>query len=69
MAAQIAALAPVKVATPRLFASGFVSVGDEFGGVRIYGIDPLSEANAPYTEGLVSGEFLTADDREGLLIG
>lgn len=69
VAAQIASLAPVKVATPRLFASGFVSTGNESAGVRIFGIDPLSEANAPYREGLVSGDFLTPDDREGILIG
>ena len=69
VAAQIASLAPVKVATPRLFASGIVAVRDESAGVRIFGIDPHSEANAPYWEGLVSGEFLTPDDREGLLIG
>jgi len=69
VAQKIAALAPVKVATPRLFASGFVSVLDESAGGRIIGIDPLSEANAPYREGMVSGEFLTPDDRQGLLIG
>jgi ABC-type lipoprotein release transport system permease subunit len=69
LAAQIAALPPVKVATPRLFASGFVSMGNESAGSRIYGIDPLSEANAPYRDGVVSGEFLTPDDREGILIG
>ncbi len=69
VAAQIASLAPVKVATPRLFASGFVSTGNESAGARIFGIDPLSEANAPYREGLVSGDFLTPDDREGILVG
>jgi CheY-like chemotaxis protein len=69
VAAQIAALPPVKVATPRLFASGFLSVGDESAGVRVYGIDPLSEANAPYKEELVSGEFITPDDRQGVMIG
>ena len=69
VAAQIASLAPVQVATPRLFASGFVSTGNESAGVRVFGIDPLSEANAPYREGLVSGEFLAPDDREGVLIG
>lgn len=69
MANQVAALEQVKTATPRLFASGFLSTGDESTGVRIYGIDPQSPANDPYREGIVSGEFLTADDREGLLIG
>jgi ABC-type lipoprotein release transport system permease subunit len=69
MAAQVASLPVVKVATPRLFASGFLSVGDESAGVRIYGIDPLSEASAPYREEIVGGEFITPEDREGLMIG
>ena len=59
----------VKAATPRLFASGFLSTGDESTGVQIYGIDPPSVANDPYRNGIISGEFLNADDREGLLIG
>ena len=37
--------------------------------MRIVGIDPASAANAPFRDGLVSGEWLTADDREGVLIG
>jgi len=69
VAGRIATLAPVKVATPRLFATGIVSVRDETAGVRVFGIDPLSEANAPYREGMVDGEYLTADDRSGILIG
>jgi ABC-type lipoprotein release transport system permease subunit len=69
VASQVAALAPVQVATPRLFASGIVSVGNESSGVRIFGIDPASAANAPYRAGMLSGEFLTADDRQGVLIG
>jgi ABC-type lipoprotein release transport system permease subunit len=66
---QIASLPPVKVATPRLFATGIVSEGDQTIGVRIVGIDPASPANAPYREGIISGSFLTADDREGILVG
>ena len=69
VAGQIAALDGVKAATPRLFASGFLSTGDESSGVRIVGIDPGSAANDPYRQGMVGGDFLTADDREGLLIG
>lgn len=69
VAARVASLAPVKVSTPRLYASGFVSTVDESSGVRIFGIDPQSAANDPYRDGMVSGSFLTADDREGLLIG
>jgi ABC-type lipoprotein release transport system permease subunit len=69
VAAKIASLAPVKVATPRLFASGIVTVKDETAGVSIIGIDPSSEANAPYRDGLTSGEYFTAEDRQGVLIG
>jgi ABC-type lipoprotein release transport system permease subunit len=69
ISSQIASLPAVKVATPRLFASGIIAIGDESAGVRIYGIDPLSDANAPYRQGMVGGAFLTPDDREGILIG
>jgi putative ABC transport system permease protein len=69
VAGQIASLAPVKAASPRLYATGFISSGNNMTGARIVGIDPLSEANAPYQEGLIDGKFLTPDDREGILIG
>jgi len=69
VAAQISALPDVSVATPRLFASGIVSSGDETMGVRILGIEPDSAANAPYRDGLVSGQYLTASDNSGILIG
>jgi ABC-type lipoprotein release transport system permease subunit len=68
-AGQIASMGPVEVATPRLYASGFVTARNESAGVRVVGIDPLSEASSPYRKGLLEGEFLTPDDREGLLIG
>jgi len=69
LASQLAGLDQVQTATPRLFASGFLSTGDESTGVRIYGIDPQSAANDPYRNGIISGSYLAADDREGLLIG
>jgi len=69
VAAQVAALDQVQVATPRLIASGIVSVRDESSGVRIMGVEPDSSANEPYQQGLVAGTFPTADDREGILIG
>jgi ABC-type lipoprotein release transport system permease subunit len=69
IANQVAALDQVESATPRLFASGFISTGNESTGVSVYGIDPLSAANDPYREGVISGSYLTADDREGVLIG
>lgn len=69
VAAQVASIGPVAVATPRLYASGFVTTRNESTGVRVIGIDPASAANDPYREGLRQGEFLTADDRDGVLIG
>ena len=68
VAAQIETLDQVEVATSRLFASGIITVQDDSVGVQILGIDPASKANDPYRN-LVSGDFLTADDREGILIG
>jgi ABC-type lipoprotein release transport system permease subunit len=69
VAAQIATLAPVEVATPRLYASGIVVSGDASLGVRIIGIDPASPANAPFRDGMVSGQFISASDTSGVLIG
>ena len=69
IASQVASLGPVAVATPRLYASGFVTTRNESAGVRVVGVDPLSEANAPYRDGIREGQYLTPDDREGLLLG
>jgi ABC-type lipoprotein release transport system permease subunit len=69
LAAQIAARPEVQAATPRLYATGIVVAGDTSTGVRVIGIDPASPASAPFRDGMVSGDYLTADDRGGLLIG
>jgi ABC-type lipoprotein release transport system permease subunit len=69
IAAQIGGLAQVKAATPRLYASGFVTAGTQSAGAKIFGIVPDSAANDPYRLGVVSGSYLTADDSSGLLIG
>ena len=66
---QVGTLKQVKVATPRLRANGILAIRDESAGVLVMGIDPNSEANKPLVEGMVAGEFLSPDDREGLLIG
>ena len=69
VAVKIAGLSPVTAATPRLFASGIITYGDETTGIRIMGIDTASPANAPYKDGMLNGEFLNNDDRSGILIG
>jgi ABC-type lipoprotein release transport system permease subunit len=69
IAAKIAAFQQVKAATPRLYASGFLSSGTQSAGAKITGIDPLSPASDPYREGLIDGDYLTPDDRDAVLIG
>jgi len=69
LATQIQAIPQVSVVTARLFATGIVTVGNRSIGVQLIGIDPLSDANAPIVQGLTSGNFLTPDDREGILMG
>ena len=69
IAAKIAAFEQVEAATPRLYASGFLSSGTQSAGAKITGIDPLSSANDPYREGIISGEYLSPDDRDSVLIG
>ena len=69
IAAKIAAFQQVKAATPRLYASGFLSSGTQSAGAKITGIDPLSPASDPYREGIISGQYLSPDDRDAVLIG
>ena len=69
VANKIAALDQVKAATPRLYASGFLSSGNQSAGAKITGIDPLSPASDPYREGIISGSYLNPDDRDAVLIG
>jgi ABC-type lipoprotein release transport system permease subunit len=66
---KIAALDQVKAATPRLYASGFLSSGTQSAGAKITGIDPLSSASDPYREGIIGGQYLSPDDRDAVLIG
>jgi ABC-type lipoprotein release transport system permease subunit len=59
----------IKVATPRLYASAIVSSGNDSIGVQLIGVDPLSAANDPFSQGLTSGAFITAEDDSGIVIG
>jgi ABC-type lipoprotein release transport system permease subunit len=69
LAAQAQAIPEVQVATPVLWASGILATSEESIGVRVFGIDPLSETSLPFREGLVAGQFLAPDDRNGVFIG
>jgi ABC-type lipoprotein release transport system permease subunit len=59
----------VKAVAPALWASGFLVTVDETIGVRVTGIDPNSGFHEPIRQGIVTGEYLAADDRDGVLIG
>lgn len=59
----------VKAAAPVLWASGFLNSADDTISVRVTGIDPESGFHDPIRQGIVTGEYLAADDREGVLIG
>ncbi len=67
--AKVKMIPQVVEATPRLFASGIVSRGENSAGVQVIGIDPDSPANQVFREGLLEGDFISPDDREGILIG
>ena len=69
VARQVKTLPQVTIASPRLIASSILSLSDESKGVQTLGIDPDSPANQPFRDGMIAGEFIQADDREGILIG
>ncbi len=67
--ASVSEIEGVEAAAPVLWASGFLTTADETIGVLVTGIDPDSGFHDPVRQGLVAGEFLAADDREGVMIG
>jgi ABC-type lipoprotein release transport system permease subunit len=66
---QIKSIPQVAGATPRLLASGILTLGDNSRGVQVIGIDPQAGPNQIFRQGVVAGSFITADDREGVMIG
>lgn len=69
LAARAAAMPEVKTATPVLWATGILVSTDETAGLQIFGIEPGSAFYDPFRDGMVSGEFITPDDRSGIIIG
>ena len=67
--ASSAGIEGVKAVAPALWASGFLNTADETISVRVTGIDPDSSFYDPIRQGIVAGEYLAADDRDGVLIG
>jgi ABC-type lipoprotein release transport system permease subunit len=69
LAAQVRAVDGVEAASPVLWASGIVSTREKSVGVRVLGIDTLSDVHARIRDGLAAGEYLQPDDRSGVLLG
>ncbi len=69
LTSRASALSEVKAAAPVLWASGILDTIEDSAGVQIFGIDAASPIYAPIRAGTVAGDFLTADDRNGILIG
>jgi ABC-type lipoprotein release transport system permease subunit len=69
LAAQVRALDGVEAASPVLWASGILSTREESVGVRVFGIDPLSDVHKRVRDGLVAGQYIQPDDRSGVLLG
>ncbi|MGD9093629.1 MAG: FtsX-like permease family protein, partial [Anaerolineales bacterium] len=69
LADQIEKIEGVKAAAPVLWASGVLGTREDNVGVRIYGIDTEAVTSSPFRDGIIAGEYLATDDREGLLIG
>lgn len=69
LATRLKRMSQVKAATPVLWAGTILNTGDESVSLQIFGIDPTSPFYDPIRESLVSGQFLTPDDRSGIMMG
>lgn len=69
LTAQARSLPQVRAAAPVLWASGVLTTPDESTGVKVFGIDPTSAIYEPFRQAMVAGDFLTPDDRSGIVIG
>lgn len=67
--ASAAGLEGVTAVAPALWASGFLNTANDSLGVRVTGIVPESSFHDPIRQGIIAGEYLEVDDRDGILIG
>jgi ABC-type lipoprotein release transport system permease subunit len=66
---KLASQPEVVQATPRILASGIINTIDESVAVKIIGMDPASGVNSPFQDGMLTGQYLQADDRDQMIIG
>ncbi|NCF66678.1 MAG: FtsX-like permease family protein [Chloroflexi bacterium] len=69
LVSQAEALSEVQSAAPVLWSSGVLSTVRESTGLQVTGIDSNDDFHAPVREGIVEGDYLTADGRGQVLIG
>ncbi|MCD6286317.1 MAG: ABC transporter permease [Anaerolineae bacterium] len=69
VAARVRELPQVQDATPILWASGVLGLGEQSVNVAVNGMDFSSDVNAPFRDGVVAGQLPEPDDREGALMG
>ncbi len=69
LTARASAMSEVKAAAAVVWASGILETPDDSAGLQIYGIETASPMYEPIRAAMISGEFLTPDDRSGILIG
>jgi ABC-type lipoprotein release transport system permease subunit len=67
--AQAESLAGVQSAAPVLWSGGLLSTPGESIGIQILGIDPEDAFHVPIRDGIIAGEYLSADDRGQILVG
>ncbi len=69
LTARANGMSEVKAAAPVLWASGVLMTLDDTIRLQVFGIETASEVFDPIREAVVAGQFLTADDRDGVIIG
>jgi ABC-type lipoprotein release transport system permease subunit len=69
LTAKAQALSEVKAAAPVLWSSVILNTIDQSAGLQLLGIDTTSALYDPIRAGVVAGEWLSPDDRDGILIG
>lgn len=69
LTAQIEALPQVQSAAPVLWSSTVLSTARESAGLQITGIDPDDPFHEPLRQGMVDGQFISADSRGEILLG
>ena len=69
LAARVSRLSQVQAAAPVLWAGAVLNTPEESAGLQIFGIETTSPLYVPIQQALIAGEFLSAEDRNGILMG